>query len=85
MKAGHFNLDPTTSAYAGVVSREIVRVALTYIDLMVLDVMESDIWNAYFQSPLSESNYIICGPEFGLGKCWQICFNQLSTLWGKSG
>ena len=39
VKDGHRTPDPTTSAYAGVVSRESVRVALTYAALMNLEVM----------------------------------------------
>ena len=66
VKDGHRTPDPTTSAYAGVVSRESVRVALTYAELMSLKVMEAGIKNAYLKAPSSEKDYIICGPEFGL-------------------
>ena len=64
-KDGHSTPDPTTSAYAGVVSRESVRVALTYAAMMSLKVMTADIQNTYLQAPSSEKDYIICGPEFG--------------------
>ena len=43
VKDGHPTPDPTTSAYAGVVSRESVRVALTYAALINLNVMTADI------------------------------------------
>ena len=66
MKDGHKTPDPTTSAYAGVVSRESVRIALTYAALMGLDVMAADVQNAYLQSPSSEKHYVVCGAEFGL-------------------
>ena len=66
VKDGHRTPDPTTSAYAGVVSRDSVRVALTYAELMNLEVMVADIQNSYLQAPLSEKYYTICGPEFGL-------------------
>ena len=66
VKDGHRTPDTTTSAYAGVVSRDSVRVALTYAALMSLKVMAVDIQNAYLQDPSSEKDYIICGPEFGL-------------------
>ena len=66
MKDVHFIPGPATSAYDVVVSRESVRVALTYADLMVLDAMAADTQNAYLQVPLSEKHYNICGPEFGL-------------------
>ena len=62
VKDGHHTPDPTTSAYAGVVSRESVRVALTYAALMSLGVMAADIRNAYLQAPSYEKDYIICGP-----------------------
>ncbi len=66
MKDGHRTPDPTTSAYAGVVSQESVRVALTYAALMGLDVMAANIQNAYLQAPSSEKHFILCGPEFGM-------------------
>ena len=60
---GHQTPDPETSAYARMVSRESVRIALTYVALMGLDVMAVNIQNAYFQVPSSEKHYIIFGPE----------------------
>ena len=66
VKDGHCTPDTTTSAYAGVVSRESVRIALTCEALMSLEVMAADIQNTYLQAPSSEKDYIICGPEFVL-------------------
>ena len=66
VKDGHKTPEPEMSTYAGVVSRESVRIALTYAALNLLDVCACDIQNAYLQSPSSEKHYIICGPEFGL-------------------
>jgi len=66
VKDGHRTPEPDNSTYAGVVSRESVRIALTYAALNSLDVCACDIQNAYLQSPSSEKHYIICGPEFGL-------------------
>ena len=66
VKDGHKHPDPESSSYAGVVSRESVRVALTYAALNDLDVLAADIRNAYLQAPSSEMHFIICGPEFGL-------------------
>ena len=63
---GHKTLDLIGSTYAGVVSRESVRIALTYAALSDLDVFAADIWNAYLQAPSSQKDYIICGPEFGV-------------------
>ena len=64
---GHLTEDiPYISTYAGVVSRESVRIALTYAALNDLDVMAADIRNAYLQAPSSQKDYVICGLEFGL-------------------
>ena len=63
---GHKTLDPIGSNYAGVVSRESVRIALTYAALNELDVFAAVIRNAYLQAPSSQKDYIICGPEFGV-------------------
>lgn len=63
---GHRMPDVTGSTYAGVVSRESVRIALTYASLNGLQVCAADIRNAYLQAPSSQKDYVICGPEFGL-------------------
>ena len=62
---GHKTDDPAESTYAGVVSRETVRIALTYAALNGLSVEAADIQNAYLTAPTTEKFYIICGPEFG--------------------
>jgi len=66
VKDGHRTPEPETSNYAGVVSRESVRIAFTYAAMMGLPVMAGDIKNAYLQAPTSEKHYIICGDEFGI-------------------
>ena len=58
--------EPSWSTYDGVVSREIIRNALTYAALNNLPVFGADIKNAYLQAPTTEKHYIICGHEFGL-------------------
>jgi len=63
---GHKTPDPVGSTYAGVVSRESVRIAFTYAALNNLDVWAADIQNAYLQAPSSQKHYIVCGAEFGL-------------------
>ena len=63
---GHKTPSATISTYAGVVSRESVRIAFTYAALNGLDVCAADIRNAYLQAPSSRKDYVICGPEFGL-------------------
>ena len=62
---GHKTMDPEWSTYAGVVSRETVRIAFTYAALHGLNVLAADIQNAYLTAPTSEKFYIICGIEFG--------------------
>jgi Reverse transcriptase (RNA-dependent DNA polymerase). len=62
---GHRTSDPEGSTYAGVVSRESVRIAFTYAALMGLDIMSADIQNAYLSAPCSQKYYTVCGPEFG--------------------
>jgi len=63
---GHRTEDPQGSTYAGVVSRESVRIAFTYAALNGIDVMAADVLNAYLHAPASEKHYIVCGLEFGL-------------------
>ena len=50
---GHRQGQPEGSTYAGVVSRESVRIALTYAALNKLGVISGNIRNAYLQDPLS--------------------------------
>ena len=63
---GHKMPKPTGLTYAGVVSRESMRITFTYATLNGLDVCAVDIWNAYLQAPTSQKDYVICRPEFGL-------------------
>ena len=63
---GHKTPDLVGLTYAGVVSRESVRIAFTYAALNNLDVWAADIQNAYLQAPSSQKHYIVCGAEFGL-------------------
>ena len=62
---GHRTEDPVESIYAGVVSRETVRISFTYAALNGLSVEAADIQNAYLTAPTTEKFYIICGPKFG--------------------
>jgi hypothetical protein len=48
---------PEGSKYAGVVSKESVRIALTYAALNGLEVCAADIRNAYLQAPSSCKNF----------------------------
>ena len=68
---GHLTPDPNDSTYAGVVSRETVRISLTYAALLGVDIWAADIMNAFVQALTTEKYYIVCGYEFGneiLGK-----------------
>ena len=66
VKDGHRTPDSTTPSFAGVVSREIISVTLTYAALLGLPVISVDIRNTYLQALSSEKHYIVCGPEFGI-------------------
>ena len=63
--AGCKTADPAGSTWAGVVSRETVRIALTYAALNGLKVMSADIQNAYLTAPTSQKLWTTCGREFG--------------------
>ena len=62
---GHKTPDPVDTTYAGVVTRESVRIVLTYAALLELSVWGADILNAFITAPTTESYHIVCGPEFG--------------------
>jgi hypothetical protein len=66
VKDSHKTPDSTTSSFAGIVSRDSIRISLTYAALLGLPVIGVDIRNAYFQAPSLEKHFIICGPEFGI-------------------
>ncbi len=84
VKDGHRTPTPANSTYAGVVSRESVRIALTYAALNGLDVCGADIQNAYLQAPSSEKHYIICGPEFGLENVGKYAIIRRALYGGKA-
>ena len=62
---GHVTTTPDTSTYAGVVSRESVRIAFLIAALNDLNILAADIQNAYLTAPPTEKYYTKCGPEFG--------------------
>ena len=62
---GHKTRDPEGSTYAGVVSRESVRIAFLYAALNGLNVCAADIQNAYLTAPTTQKLWTKCGPEFG--------------------
>ena len=81
---GHKTPDPIGSTYAGVVSRESVRIAFTYAALSGLDVFAADIRNAYLQAPSSQKDYVICGPEFGIENVGRVALIHRALYGGKS-
>jgi hypothetical protein len=81
---GHLTKKPDISTYAGVVSRESVRIALTYAALNDINVMAADIQNAYLQAPSSQKHYIICGEEFGLENVGKVALIRRALYGGKS-
>ena len=84
VKDGHRTPDPKTSTYAGVVSRESIRIALTYAALHQIDVKCADIKNAYLQAPSSEKHFIYCGSEFGLENVGKIALIRRALYGGKA-
>ena len=83
VKDGHKTPDPTTSSYAGVVSRESIRILLTHAALLGLDVFAADIRNAYLQAPTSERHYIVCGDEFGIENVGKRALIERALYGGK--
>ena len=62
---GHKTEAPAAMTYAGVVSRETVRIALTLAALNDLEVKASNIQNAFLTAPCTEKIWTVLGPEFG--------------------
>ena len=51
--------------YKVVVSREILCIAFIYATINGIDILASDIQNAYITAPCYENCWTICVPEFG--------------------
>ena len=66
VKDGHLTKDPIDSNFAGVVSRESVRIAFIYAALNGLKVATGDVKSAYLQAPTLKKHYIICDESFPL-------------------
>ena len=56
VKDGHNISVPDQSTYAGIVSRDSVRITLTYSALNCIEVIADDINKAYLQAPSYEKN-----------------------------
>ena len=81
---GHKTPELEGSTYASVVSRESVRITLTYAALNGIDVFAADIQNSYLQAPSSCKNFIICSPEFGLENEGKVALIHHALYGGKS-
>ncbi len=55
MADGHRTQAPATISYASVVSRETVRLALTFASLNDLEVKVDDVLNTYITKPVMET------------------------------
>jgi hypothetical protein len=73
---GHLTPSPIGSTYAGVVSRESVRIMFTYAVLNGLDVFTADIQNAYIQAPSS------CKGPNHRNLSFQYCKGHRSMVFG---
>jgi hypothetical protein len=62
---GHRTKAPATITYASVVSRETVRLALTFVSLNDLEVKVGNVLNAYITGPVKEKVWTIIGLMFG--------------------
>ena len=62
---GYMTMATTAIAYASVVSRETVRIALMIAALNDLEVKSGAILNAYVQATVTQKVWITLGPEFG--------------------
>jgi hypothetical protein len=65
---GHMMGVPEVPTYASVVSRESVRITLTVAALNDLDILASNVQNAYITALNSERIWTRCGAEFGTHK-----------------
>jgi len=62
---GHWTDLPTQVTYSSVVTRESVCIAFTFAASNNLDILSTDVDNAYLQAPVWEKVHITAGPEFG--------------------
>ena len=66
---GHTTETPSSITYSSVVSRDSVRILLTVAALNDIDVLSSDIQNAYLTASCRERVYTTAGPKFGPADC----------------
>jgi hypothetical protein len=63
---GHMTDPPATITYSSVVSRDSLRIAFLLAALNDIDILATDIGNAYLNAYPREKVYTTAGPEFGL-------------------
>ena len=78
------NPDPIDSNFAGVCSRDSVRIVFTYAALNALNMYAADIKSAYLQAPTSEKHFIRCGEEFPIEMRGRIALIKRALYGGKS-
>ena len=66
MKDSHRIPDPKSSQYAGVLSRESIRIVHTHADMHRTPTWEANIRNVCLQAQPPEKYCIVCGDAFGL-------------------
>ena len=80
----HRQPSPEGSNYSGLVSRESVRLAFTYVFLNDADVWACEIQNTCLQAPTTEKHHIICGQEFSLKNVGKIAVIHRATYGRKT-
>ena len=59
--------DPKGLNYAGVVSLEIICIALTYAALNDLQITTAEVYNVYIHAPSSEKkHFVVCNNDIGI-------------------
>jgi hypothetical protein len=81
---GHKTPNPIGSTYAGVTSRDSIRIAFTHAALNGLEVFAADIRNTCLQAQNSQEDHILCGPEFGIKNVGTVALIQRALYVGKS-
>ena len=83
-KYEHRTSEPEWSAFDRVLSREIVRTALTCAAIIELLIHACDFQNAYLQVSSAEKHYVICGTEFRLENVGKHAIIVRTLYGGKS-
>ena len=84
VKDVHWKPDPLTSSYNGIVSRQIVRIALTYADLLGIEKMAADIRKCIPTIPKFSDVLNNMWPWVWNQECWKSCSDTMSPLWKKN-